>query len=83
MSEKLYSELTLNELIARMHHYTVGDMRYDELRAELDRRQVLAQISASAAQVRASWWQFGAMVAMVLAAVATACIQLLAWVLPH
>lgn len=83
MNHKPYRELTLSELIETMRGYPVGDMRYNELHAELDRRQVIEQISASSAQVRASWWQFGAMVAMVIAAAATAYFQWLAWAHPH
>lgn len=83
MNEKPYKELTVAELIEKMRGYTADDMRYKELRAELDRRQVVEQISASSAQVRASWCQFSAMVAMVVVAAATAYFQWLAWAHHH
>ena len=35
---------TQNELLTKMRGYTVGDMRSAEMRAELDRRQTIAQM---------------------------------------
>jgi hypothetical protein len=45
MDETPYGRLTLEGLLNTMRGYTFDDPRYVEMRAELDRRQALAQIT--------------------------------------
>jgi hypothetical protein len=70
-AEKPYGEMTEDELIIKMRGYTVSHSFYVELRAELDRRNIMAQITASKAQIRSAWFQLAAVIAMFLTVVAT------------
>ncbi len=84
MVDKPYGELSDTELLVKMRGYTVGDMRYAELRAELDRRLIMGQINASAAQVKSAWFQLAAVVAMFITTAISAYVQWwIASALPH
>ena len=60
MDETPYGRLTLEGRLNTMRGCTFDAPRYVEMRAELDRRQALARIHASSAQVRAAWFQLAA-----------------------
>jgi hypothetical protein len=62
---------TNEERFAEMRRYTVGDLRYNQLRGELERRVAAAQFRAANAQVRSAWLQAAAVMAMFLSVVAT------------
>jgi hypothetical protein len=64
-------ESTNEELFAEMRRYTVGDLRYNQLRGELERRAAEAQFRAANAQVRSARLQAAAVIAMFLSVVAT------------
>jgi len=64
-------EPTNEELFAEMRRYTVGDLRYNQLCGELERRVAAAQFRAANAQVRSAWLQAAAVIAMFLSVVAT------------
>jgi hypothetical protein len=74
-----YGELSDSELLTKMRGYTVGDMRSAEMGAELDRRQTIAQMKASSAQVRSAWFQLAAVIAITTAI--SACVQW--WIAAH
>ena len=81
MVDKPYGELSDSELLTKMRGYTVGDMRSAEMRAELDRRQTIAQMKASSAQVRSAWFQLAAVSAMFITTAISACVQW--WIAAH
>ncbi len=64
-----------------MRRYPVGDLRYGELRAELDRRVSTAQIAATAAQVKSTWYQLGAVVMMFVTTAPSVFVQW--WLVTH
>jgi hypothetical protein len=51
MADKTSGELSDTEHVVAMRGHAVDDTRYAEMRGELDRRQIVGQINASAAQV--------------------------------
>lgn len=66
-----FHDCTDGELIAKMQGVSVSSSDYSKLRAELDRRVAIAQLNAASAQVKSAWFQLGAVIAALLAALAT------------
>ena len=69
-----YGKASLQDLIDTARAHVAGDMRSVELKAELDRRVSLEQISAAKAQRQSACYQLWAVVAMFLTAIATAAV---------
>lgn len=70
---RLYRDMTDKELVSVMRGEPASSGNYVEMDAELNRRVALGQLAASAAQVAASeaqirsaWYQFTAVVVMLL-----------------
>jgi hypothetical protein len=75
MIDRPVGAMTTDELVTTMRSYPAGDLFHNELRAELDRRVALAQISASSAQIKSAWFQFAAVVAMFMTTALSAFFQ--------
>lgn len=69
-----YGKASIEDLIDTARAHVAGDMRSPELKAELDRRVALEQISAAKAQRQSARYQLWAVVAMFLTAIATAAV---------
>jgi hypothetical protein len=78
MNDKPYKDITFDELLEKMRGYPVEDMRYAELRAEMERRIMTTQMKANVAQINAAWLQFAAVIAMFLTVLATVAAPFLA-----
>lgn len=61
----------LGELMKEMRRVGVGDARYAELRAELERRLMERQLDVCNEQIRSAWLQTAAVILMFLTVVAT------------
>jgi len=75
---KPYKEFTLDEIIEEMRQHPVGDMAYNELRGEFERRLMYAQMKANEAQYKSAWLQAAAVIAMFLTVLATVAAPFLA-----
>jgi hypothetical protein len=66
-----FGKLSLEDLIETARSHVASDLTSLELRAELDRRNIVEQIAAAKAQVRTARWQIAIAVAMYLTLLAT------------
>jgi hypothetical protein len=71
MIETSIEEFHMGELMKEMRRVGVGDTRYAELRAELERRLMERQLDVCNEQIRSAWLQTAAVILMFLTVVAT------------
>jgi hypothetical protein len=83
MSEKPYGEMKIGELLAEERKYPFADLRHMEIRSELERRTIIAQIGASEAQTRSTRIQLFVVLIMLATAISTTFFQWLSWAHPH
>ena len=78
MADTSYEDFRVSELIREMRGVAVGDVRYGELRAELERRLMERQLEVCDEQIRSAWLQTAAVFLMFLTVVATLAAPLIA-----
>jgi len=78
MADTSYGDFRVSELIEEMRRVAVGDARYDELRAELERRLMERQLEVCNEQVKSAWVQTAAVFLMFLTVIATVVAPIIA-----
>ena len=78
MADTSYEDYGVSELIEEMRRVAVGDARYGELRAELERRLMERQLEVCDEQVKSAWLQTAAVFLMFLTVIATVVAPIIA-----